>query len=326
MVENQVRRLVHVRHDGDDEFRFLFQRAYPRVQVGGGVVGHFGVKAHGVADHGSREFGHQLLLGVLRVAEASARFTVEPFGCHGGVRHLVQHGGIILHAAPVSLLRRAADVELRLHGHHDTVLRGRVESPVHTFVRLYRAEPLLRLHHAVEGGMGVHSLRVPEFGHLEPVKEFLHPFRLHLGQVGLRHVIDREGLDERDGLQPLPFLLRHGTVLVGADAPAVPVLYQHVPVHHGEGFLAFQDMGFQVMGLLEGQIDRELIPHGGRVQLQEERVGAGIVASSHVLRQPGIARLAAYPAFLPAGFLHLPHTLDHHCRKPFQSCLAGTAR
>ena len=85
------------------------------------------------------------------------------------MRHLVQHGGIELHAATVGVLRRAADVELRLHGQHNVVFGGRVIGPVHTLVHLYRAEPGLCLHHAIEGGMGVHPGSVTEFGHLELV-------------------------------------------------------------------------------------------------------------------------------------------------------------
>ena len=46
-----------------------------------------------------------------------------------------------------------------------------------------------------------------------------------------------------------------------ADAPAVLVLYHHVPVETGMPF-TFEHMGLEIMSLLESQIDRHLISLG----------------------------------------------------------------
>ena len=70
-------------------------------------------------------------------------------------------------------------------------------------------------------------------------------------------------------------------------------------------------MGFEVVCLVEGKIDRKFIALCRRLQLQEEGVGTGIIPSPDILRKTGIAR-AAYPAFLPIGGFHLLHPFYHH--------------
>ncbi len=60
-------------------------------------------------------------------------------------------------------------------------------------------------------------------------------------------------------------------------------------------------MGFQVMRLFEGEIYRKLIPLGGSLELEEERVGTGIVASSDILRKTRIAGTAPDPTLFPVG-------------------------
>src|SRR3712207_1588733 len=116
-----------------------------------------------------------------------------------------------------------------------------------TLVRLYRAKPSLLLYHAVNGGMGIHSFGVAKLRHLELLHQLLHPLGLHFRQVGLRHVIDRERLDKRNDLQVLLLLLAHGTVLVRTYLLPVLVLDYHVPISHRKGFLAFEDVRFQIV-------------------------------------------------------------------------------
>ena len=128
-----------------------------------------------------------------------------------------------------------------------------------------------------------------EFGHFELVQKFLHPFRLNLRQIGLLHVVHGESLDKGDYLHSFLLLLAHCTVFFRADAFAVLVLHHHVPIDHGKGLLTFQYMGFEIVRLLEGQIDRQAVAHGRRLQLEEERVGAGVVPSAYVLGQSGKA-------------------------------------
>ena len=326
MVEYHVRSPVYVRHDRDDELRFLLQHADPRVQIGGRVVRDLRVKAHRMAYHRRRQFGDKLLLGVLGVSEPAHAVTVEPLRCHGGVGHLMQHGGIEFHAATVDFVGSASDVELRLHGQHHDVLPRRVIRPVHALVGLYRADPALRLNHSVECSVGVHAFRVAEFGQSEPVHELPHPFGLHLGQVGLRHVVHGKRLDKRDDLHAFLLLFAHGAVFLRADLPAVLVLHEHVPIDDGEGLLAFEHVGFQVVRLLEGEEHGQVVAVGRRVELQEEGVGAGIVASAHVLGQTRISRRSAYPALLPVGRLHLLHAPDHHLGEAVYGRLAGVGR
>ena len=62
------------------------------------------------------------------------------------------------------------------------------------------------------------------------------------------------------------------------------------------------------------------------MQLEEERVGTGIIASAHILRQSRKARRSANPALLPVGSLHPLHALNHHFGELVQSrlsCIAG---
>ena len=83
-------------------------------------------------------------------------------------------------------------------------------------------------------------------------------------------------------------------------------------------------MGFEVVCLVEGEIDRKLIALCRRLQLQEEGVGTGLVPSTDILRQTGIAR-AANPSFLPTGGLHLFHPPYHHFGKAVKGCLTTCA-
>ena len=112
---------------------------------------------------------------------------------------------------------------------------------------------------------------------------------MNLSQIGLLHVVHGEGLDEGYHLHSFLFLLAQRTVFFRADAFAVLVLHHHVPIDHGKGLFAFQYVGFEVVRLLEGQIDRQAVAHGRRLQLEEERVGAGVVPSADVLGQSGKA-------------------------------------
>ena len=277
-----------------------------------------------MAYHRRRQFGDKLLLGILGVSEPAHAVAVEPLRCHGGVGHLMQHGGIELHAATVDFIGRTPNVELRLHGQHHDVLSRRVIRPVHTLVRLYRADPALRFDHPVKRGVGVHAFRVAEFGQPEPVHELLHPFGLHFGQVGLRHVVHGKRLDERDDLHAFLLLFAHGPVFLRTDLPAVLVLHEHVPIDDGESLLAFEHVGFQVVRLLEGEEHGQVVAIGRRVELQKEGVGAGIVTSSHVLWQSGVPRRTANPAFLPVGRLHLLHAPNHHFGEAVYGRLSGT--
>ena len=168
----------------------------------------------------------------------------------------MQHGGVELHAAPVDFLGGIADVELLLHGQHHDVFSWRIKSSVHPFVCLYGAEPALRLNHPVESGMDIHAFLIPKFGHLELLHEFLHPFGLHLCQVGLVNVIYRESLEEGNDIHAFLLLLAHGLILIRADLMAVLVLDQHIPIDHGKRFFTFQYMGFQVVRLLESEVHR----------------------------------------------------------------------
>ena len=145
-----------------------------------------------MANHGSRKFRHQLFLSIFRVTEPAAHLPVQTLRCHGGVSHFMEHGRIILHSATVGFFRRITDIELRLHGQHHYILRGRIIGTVLTLVGTYRTKPLLRLHHTVECGMGVHTFRIPKFRNLEPVHKLLHPLRLYFCQIGLRHIVHRE--------------------------------------------------------------------------------------------------------------------------------------
>ena len=138
MVKNQVRSLVHVSHDRYDKLRFLFQYTNPRVQIGSRVIRYLGIKAHGMADHGSRKFRHQFLLGIFRGTEPATHLPVQTLRCHGGMSHFMEHGRIILHSATVSFFRRITDIELRLHGQHHYILRGRIIGTVLTLVGTYR--------------------------------------------------------------------------------------------------------------------------------------------------------------------------------------------
>ena len=104
--------------------------------------------------------------------------------------------------------------------------------------------------------MYIHAFLIPKFGHLELLHEFLHPFGLHLRQVGLVDVIYRESLEEGNDIHAFLLLLAHRLILLRTDLMAVLVLDQHVPIDHGEGFFTFQYMGFQVMRLLEGEVHR----------------------------------------------------------------------
>ena len=277
-----------------------------------------------MAYHRRRQFGDKLLLGVLRVAESAHAVAVEPFRRHSRVRHLMQHGRIVFHTATVCFFRRAARVELCFHGNHHDVVRGGIIGPVHTLVRLYRTDPALRFDHPVKRGVGVHAFRVAEFGQPEPIHELLHPFGLHLGQVGLRHVVHGKRLYKRDDLHAFLLLFAHGAVFLRADLPAVLVLHEHVPIDDGEGLLAFEHVGFQVVRLLEGEEHGQVVAVGRRVELQEEGVGAGIVASAHVLGQSGVPRRTANPAFLPVGRLHLLHAPNHHFGETVYGRLSGT--
>ena len=172
------------------------------------------------------------------------------------MRHLVQHGGIKFHATPVDFLGGIADVELLLHRQYHDIASRRIVGTVLTFVRLYGTEPALRLNHPVERGMDIHAFLVPKFGHLELLHEFLHPFGLHLRQVGLVDVIYGEGLEEGNDIHAFLLLLAHGLILIRTDLMAVLVLDQHIPIDHGEGFFTFQYMGLQVVRLLEGEVHR----------------------------------------------------------------------
>ena len=209
-----------------------------------------------MADHGSRQFRHQFLLRIFRVSELAAHLTVETFSRHGRVSHFVQHGRIILHTATIDFLRSIADIELLLQRNDNPVCGRRIESPIHTLVRLYRTEPPLGLYHTVKSGMGIHTPGISKLRNFELFQQLLHTFRLNLCQIGLIHIIDRESLDKRYRFQIFPFLTAHGTVFVRTDFPPVLVLYQHVPIDYGKRLFAFQHVSFEIMRLLEGQIDR----------------------------------------------------------------------
>ena len=168
----------------------------------------------------------------------------------------MQHGGIELHAAPVDFLGGIADVELLLHGQHHDVAGRRIVGTVLTLVCLYGTEPALRFNHPVEGSMGIHAFLIPKLGHLELLHEFLHPFGLHLCQIGLVDVVHGESLEEGNDIHAFLLLLAHGLILIRTDLMAVLVLDQHIPIDHGEGFFTFQNMGFQVVRLLEGEVHR----------------------------------------------------------------------
>ena len=100
--------------------------------------------------------------------------------------------------------------------------------------------------------MDIHAFLIPKFGHLELLHEFLHPFGLHLCQVGLVYVVHGESLEEGNDIHAFLLLLAHGLILLRTDLMAVLVLDQHVPIDHGEGFFTFQYMGLEVVCLLEG--------------------------------------------------------------------------
>src|SRR3712207_9006075 len=92
----------------------------------------------------------------------------------------------------------------------------------------------------------------------------------------------RERLDKRNDLQVLLLLLAHGTVLVRTYLLPVLVLDYHVPISHRKGFLAFEDVRFQIVRLLEGQINGKVVTLVNGMQLEEEGVGARIIASAHI--------------------------------------------
>ncbi len=99
--------------------------------------------------------------------------------------------------------------------------------------------------------MGVHTLCVAHFRHLEAVEKFLHPLRLCLTEIGLVDVVNRERLDKGYHVKIFPLVTAHGAVLVGGYSLAVLVPHHHVPVYHRKGFLTFEDMGLEVVCLLE---------------------------------------------------------------------------
>src|SRR3712207_4781194 len=97
-------------------------------------------------------------------------------------------------------------------------------------------------------------------------------------------------------------------------------------ISHRKGFLAFEDVRFQIVRLLEGQINGKVVTLVNGMQLEEEGVGARIIASAHILRQSRKARRSANPALLPVGSFHPFHALNHHFGELVQSrlsCIAG---
>ena len=121
--------------------------------------------------------------------------------------------------------------------------------------------------------MDIHAFLVPKFGHLELLHEFLHPFGLHLCQVGLVDVVHGESLEEGNDIHAFLLLLAHGLILIRTDLMAVLVLDQHIPIDHGEGLFTFQYMGLEVVRLLEGEVHRQAVALGSGLQLEEERIG-----------------------------------------------------
>ena len=163
--------------------------------------------------------------------------------------------------------------------------------------------------------MDIHAFLVPKFGHLELLHEFLHPFGLHLRQVGLVDVVHGESLEEGNDIHAFLLLLAHGLILIRTDLMAVLVLDQPLPIDHGEGFFTFQYMGLEVVRLLEGEVHRQAVALGCGLQLEEEGIGTRIVAATHVLRETCKSGCTPNPAFLPVGSLHLLHTGNHHFGK-----------
>ena len=62
-------------------------------------------------------------------------------------------------------------------------------------------------------------------------------------------------------------------------------------------------MGFRVVRLLEGKVDRQPVALGGGLQLEEEGIGTRVVAATHVLQETCKPGCTPNPAFLPVGLV-----------------------
>ncbi len=123
-------------------------------------------------------------------------------------------------------------------------------------------------------------------GTFELLHEFLHPFGLHLCQIGLVDVVHGESLKEGNDIHAFLLLLAHGLILLRTDLMAVLVLDQHIPIDHRKAFFTFQYMGLEVVRLLEGEVHRQSVALGSGLQLKEEGIGTRVVAASTFCGRP----------------------------------------
>ena len=272
--QNHVRGFIYVSHDGNDELRVLLQYGNPAVQIGGVIVENTLVEAQGIARVGSRQFSHQLLLGILRITEPVTLDTVQAALRTRRVRHLMQGRRIVLHTVLVNLVLVLADVELLLLRHDDDVTGRAVVRIGRYLIILDGANPLLFLKETVKRLVLVHALGITHLRSLELLNHLVIFLLVDLGEVRLIHVEDVVGLHEGKDRTPVLLLAGHIPVVITVNTLAVGVLDGHIPVDDRHRLGTLVDTGVLLLDLEERHIHGSLVAVHGRVHLQKEGVRA----------------------------------------------------